>query len=398
VVVLGCTVRRDQLTPYGGHPDATPTLAALAHAGTRFDDAIAAAPWTKAASTALLNGRHAVTVGMVEPGKNRTHRVLGTTVPTLAQRLHRRGWQTVGSTANPNLNAAFGLSRGFEHWHDSLGAVHEDHRSGHDIVTEALQRLDAARDDRPLYLQVMLTDAHDPRRPSSADKAPFEGTEPKRLRTYQATLHALDRAVGTLRSGLAERGYNDGNTYFVFVADHGEGLSLPAHHRKAHGMTLYPSIVRVPWLVTGPGVAVDHVVDGVASGVDLLPTLLDLLDLPTEDSLPGESWAAQLRGADRTTRDRAWSDSWFRETSRASVWTSTRQCQLDFGSGRVAADTHEDGCFDRAADPDFHEPIADEALLTELRAWRAARQPGDGDDATLDPAVVDQLRALGYAD
>jgi hypothetical protein len=80
------------------------------------------------------------------------------------------------------------------------------------------------------------------------------------------------------------------------------------------------------------------------------------------------------------------------------VWTSTRQCQLDFGSGRVAADTHEDGCFDRAADPDFHEPIADEALLTELRAWRAARQPGDGDDATLDPAVVDQLRALGYAD
>jgi NHS family xanthosine MFS transporter len=36
VMVIGCTVRRDQLTPYGGPAHTTPLLASLAAQGTRF--------------------------------------------------------------------------------------------------------------------------------------------------------------------------------------------------------------------------------------------------------------------------------------------------------------------------------------------------------------------------
>ena len=51
VVMLGCTVRKDQMSPYGADSFITPRLDALAKSGTLFDDVIAAAPWTRAAST-----------------------------------------------------------------------------------------------------------------------------------------------------------------------------------------------------------------------------------------------------------------------------------------------------------------------------------------------------------
>lgn len=404
VLVIGCTVRRDQITPYGGHPDATPFLSTFARAGARFEDAIAAAPWTKAASTALLTGHHAVSVGMVEPGPKRNHKILPEQVPTLAQRLHRKGWQTIGSTANPNLNTTFGLARGFERWHDSLGAVHQDHRAGIDIVNEVLEKVDARDTSRPLMVQLMLTDTHTPRRPAPEHKAIFQNTEPAKLAGYRAAMHQFDAAVETLAKGLGERGINGTNTYFILIADHGEGLGTPAHHRDAHGMTLYPSVVRIPWMVRGPGIAENHVITGVASGVDLLPTVLSLLSLPFEDTLPGKDFSAQLRGESSTTnRQVAWSDSWFHETNRSSLWTPSTQCQLDFGSQPSKRDTHVDGCFDRKADPDFTKPSENADLYEQLRAWRNARTAeldttGPGKEAQLDEATVNQLRALGYAD
>ena len=61
----------DQLAPYGGRADVTPHLARLAAGGARFADAFTAAPWTKSAHTALLTGRYASSIGMVEPGEGR---------------------------------------------------------------------------------------------------------------------------------------------------------------------------------------------------------------------------------------------------------------------------------------------------------------------------------------
>ena len=49
VLVIGCTVRRDQTSVHGGTA-ATPFLQQLASEGGRFEDLVTAAPWTRAAS------------------------------------------------------------------------------------------------------------------------------------------------------------------------------------------------------------------------------------------------------------------------------------------------------------------------------------------------------------
>ena len=104
VVVMGCTLRRDQLSPWGGPEDLTPWMQGAAEQGTIFTDAISASSWTKESSTAIFTGRRAAEVGMIDPGPEHSTRVLDASVTTLAETLQERGYWTGGVTANPHLN------------------------------------------------------------------------------------------------------------------------------------------------------------------------------------------------------------------------------------------------------------------------------------------------------
>lgn len=399
VLVIGCTVRRDQLAPYGGLPAATPHLQRLAEGGAVFEDVVAAAPWTKASATAILTGHHAISVGMVEPAHSRNELVLDERVPTLAERLAARGYRTVGATGNPNLNRAFGLGRGFDEYRDGV-EIETTKALGTDLVAGVLADLRATDDGRPFFAQLTLVDAHAPRDVSYPDLKAWAGPGvPRGLAAYRATLHEVDRALGALDAGLRELGVAD-RTIVLLVADHGEGLGVPKHHGKAHGSKVFPTTISVPWVAWGPGIAAGHRISGLASHVDIVPTVLGLLEAPADPALTGSDWSAQLSGAsDRTTRTRAFSDTWFYGKSRAAVWTSERQCQHDFGSGREG--DMVDGCHDRAADPEFRHPFEDRALEAELVAWRKARVAeleawGPVQRVEPDAALGAQLEALGY--
>ena len=103
-----------------------------------------------------------------------------------------------------------------------------------------------------------------------------------------------------------------------------------------------------------------------------MPTVLDLAGVPAPSGIDGQSWAAQLKGnGNRTTRERAFSDTWYFNANRSSIWTERMQCQKDFGTAGKPEDTFADGCFDRKTDPDFLDLKADPELQAALEAWRA---------------------------
>lgn len=408
VVVLGCTLRRDQLTPYGGHAEATPWLAATAAEGVLFDDVIASSSWTKESSTAIFTGRQALSVGMTEPLAHHSVRVLSPAVETLAERLTESGWYAVGVTANPHLNTDFGLADGFDHYRDtsSAGFARKNRIDGAEVVATALEMLDDRSDggERPFYMRLVLIDPHAPLAIPRNEVARFaEAGVSERLAAYRAGVRRVDDALAALDEGLRSRGYGPENTLFVLVTDHGEGLRLPPHHRDQHGRVLYPSVTRVPWIVRGPGVARGARVEGLVSHLDVMPTILSLAGLPTGD-LPGGDLSALARAGGRSPRTRAFTDTWYFGANRAAVFTSDRACQHDFGSTGIRDDSFEQGCFDRVADPDFHEAFPDDSLLAELTAWRAARQaeydawPDIRDVSISDDGVEAQLEALGYVE
>jgi arylsulfatase A-like enzyme len=403
VLVIGCTVRRDQTSLHGGPAHATPFLAELARQGAHLDDLVTAAPWTRAAGTALLTGRHPLAVGMADPALGRDERSLPRELVTLAEHLRSQGYTTLGMTTNPNLGSFYGFEQGFDGYRQLARLWREDGTKlpGRRAVTELLALLDAHPGGGPYYLQLVLIDAHAPHVADEADRTRFaDPSVPDRVVAYRASLARMDRALASLDEGLRARGLGPDNTLLVFVNDHGDGLSWPEHHGASHGRFLAPSSVGGVLVARGPGIPAGHLVPGVASQLDVAPTLVSLLGLPPFPG-GGHDLAPALRGeAPGTGRTRAFTDTWFKEVSRAAVYTDTTACQLD--AGEPTGDGFAQGCFDRRADPQHVRPFRDEGLEEELGRWRQGqREEGErfsGEGKKPEEGVREQLEALGYLD
>jgi len=111
------------------------------------------------------------------------------------------------------------------------------------------------------------------------------------LAELQGAVRALDAAVGRLLAGLRERGLEE-RTVALFTTDH--GLALPRAKCSLYDPGLETALIlRAP----GQGVAGGRTLDTLTSNVDLLPTILDLLGLPSPARVQGRSVAPALRGA-----------------------------------------------------------------------------------------------------
>ena len=415
VLVVVCTLRRDQLSIYGGHPHVSPSLARWAREGVVFENAYSAAPWTKAAATAVMTGRHAIQVGMIEPGTRSNRRRLASEVTTIAEVFQRAGYFTLGLTANPNTNREFGFAQGFDayvqatdQWRQGMVKV-----SGPRMVDLALDELDDREDTtQPVYLRMMILDPHAPMSVGMKDARRWRQQDeevPARMLKYRHLVNRADRAIGALERGLAERGMDASNTVFALVNDHGEGLRIPDHHGMGHGNLTLSTTVSMPWVMHGAGVAQGRRVGGVASQVDVMPTLLGLAGVESP-AVSGQDWTLQVRGAvEDTTREMAFVDTWFQQANRIAVYSVARSCHYD---GRADEDLPPQGrrlpqttCYDQLRDPYQEEPLADQdqRLLDRMHEWRAARLVeyeafAHKEDVEVDVDLMEQLSALGYVD
>ena len=133
-------------------------------------------------------------------------------------------------------------------------------------------------------------------------------TDESYRRLYYYLHKLVDRAIGRILESLQESGMAD-DTVVVFTSDHGDLVG-------AHGGLMqkwynaYDEAIRVPLLVSGPGiVATPEGVHTPTSHVDLLPTLLGLAGIDVEraaaivavehdetQALPGRDLSPLLRG------------------------------------------------------------------------------------------------------
>lgn len=147
--------------------------------------------------------------------------------------------------------------------------------------------------------------------------APEDSLEVRQIRaTYYGMVTEVDYQMGRLLHAL-ESGGSAGRTVVVVTSDHGELLGdygllskMGFHDRAFH----VPLIIRWPDLGGVSGVVVDEFTEHV----DVMPTLLDLADLP----IPAQCQGNSLRP--------------FLEEGRASSWRSSVHWEFDF---RVFAPT-----------------------------------------------------------
>ncbi|PYR95269.1 MAG: hypothetical protein DMF84_01595, partial [Acidobacteria bacterium] len=144
----------------------------------------------------------------------------------------------------------------------------------------ALAWLETVRSFR-FFCWIHFYDAHSPYNPPEPYQTRFA------RRPYLGEIAFVDSQVGRIRSFLETHGLLD-RTVIVAVGDHGE--SLGDHGESTHGFFVYDSVLRVPLLMRTPydALRARRVTDLVRS-VDVAPTLLDLLAIPFDGRIDGQS-------------------------------------------------------------------------------------------------------------
>ncbi|MFW6597415.1 sulfatase family protein [Propionibacteriaceae bacterium Y2011] len=285
---------------YGESNVATPTLDRLAGTGLRFTNAHASSAQCSPARSSLFTGQYPHTNGMnglVHAG----HGYVGTP-PLLTRSLTAHGYDT--ALVGLQHEAIDPADTGFA-FYDTV-----TNRAG-DVADTAVgwlrdraaSRSDpAAKADRPFLLTVGMHEPHLPWR--EEEFGPADGadrlTVPPNLPDTEAVRHQLalyhkaiayaDAATGRIVDALDETGLGT-DTWVVFVTDHGSPLPRAKGTLYARGSGI-ALIVRPPaGRDVAPGLRED-----LFSGVDLMPTLLDLVGAPVPDEVEGVSQAAMWTG------------------------------------------------------------------------------------------------------
>jgi arylsulfatase A-like enzyme len=331
----------EYMSVYGYNRRTTPNIERLAAEGAVFERAYSNASWTRPSTASFMTSLQNSVMGGARNGFN----VVPDDALTMAQHMHRAGYQTAVFTPNPNAGKMSGLERGVdlhrEEWPEMNATRH--HRESSKFLHGAFWNWRDAYPGEPYWVHFQTVDIHG----DFPAAAPFGGmfVGPERVAWMEEAdgriREARDRGAEGPSEIFAETGirrsvmnsarqgfydeamaYNDDqlgrlverlkaegeweNTLLIVGGDHSiraawrdMGLaiqdSLPAPWEDP---MFRPSITRVPLIFVWPG----HIEGGqrfsqpVVSMIDALPTILDLVGLPLPEVMQGQSLAPLLLG------------------------------------------------------------------------------------------------------
>jgi len=452
------TLRADALSMYGGADQASPALAAFAKEAVVFAHARSQSPHTAPSHmsifTSLFPSVHGVqNVAVREhPARGESPllvRSIPHTIPTLADVLAASGYDTVGLSNGGNLNPSHGFDHGFRNYSYFLRDL-----PAHIAKAQEWLAHFAETREPPFYFFWHTYEIHAPylppveyaelfladdyagplasrverfRRQSSAEdwgkekwdlaeqywrnSEHFDESDVRYLHgLYLGEVAYTDAKLGTLFAELRAGGLLD-SSIVVVLSDHGE--QFREHGSFGHD-EVFEETLRVPLLIRLPGgVMGGRRIDTPVALMDVMPTLLDLLDIDPAKvpglQMQGHSLAAAMLSGEEpeaypiTSEVR--SD---RQGSAARYWWVAH-----YDSGlKLVRDGFSEGdepavhFFDLEDDPGEQRDLRGRAdpraarLAAYHDRWHAAveaaqpRYPDAGSE--LPPGTESELRKLGY--
>lgn len=375
------TTRADALGAYGHSGARTPNFDAMADAGVRFDRAYATVPLTTPSHASMLTGLYPTRHGV----HNNGDAILKDEVDTLAELLKGEGYRSAASVSAFVTTATWNLDQGFDAYFDDVrrsnGSRWEYERPADEVVADLEQWLPTG--EEPFFAWAHFYDAH----------APYEDREDFQLASpYDEEIAFVDQQLGRLiEAAKAQAG--PGGLAVILVADHGEAFG--EHEESGHGLFVYDSTMRIPFVVVPPqALETGVVVDQAVSNVDVMPTALGLLGMTPAAGLDGRDLSGAIQGS---------------LSPRGPVYLESELAYQRFGfhpevavadKGMKLMDTPNAKLFDLAADPREVLDVSDAhpETVAALHSFReqiwAARETGEA--AAMSPELMEQLAALGY--
>ncbi|HKP60036.1 MAG TPA: sulfatase [Polyangiales bacterium] len=282
----------DRMGKLGGKRGITPNIDAFAARSAFFSSCYAQGPSTRLSFPSLFTSRWDSQIRQTLIGKHPFP--IDPSETMLADVLRGAGYSTVAVLGDGYFAAKRwnGITRGFSRVDSS--AIDVDPKPTHNgpNVTEAVIAELKRQRDAPLFLWAHYYDAHSPH--VQPKDMPVFGKS--RADVYDAELMLVDREVGRVLKAIDEAFH--GQALVILTADHGIAFDPPRHEKFNYGYDLSSAVLHVPLIFHGDFV-LPRQWGGVVSTMDIMPTLLNLLRLPSPAQLEGESLVPELLRGER---------------------------------------------------------------------------------------------------
>ena len=305
--------------------DITPNIDRLASEGLRFTNAHVNIAICQPSRQSMMTGRYPHNIGA--PG----FQPIADDVPLLQESLRKAGYLngSIGKTRHLQPVERFGWDLGPDAENPGEGIWMHHLGNGRDIdlyrkyMSEFLQL--ARKKEQPFWLMLNTHDPHKPfygdggdefdypvSRVYSADEIEVPGYLPdlpavrEELAQYYISVRRADDIVGAILKILEDEGFLE-NTLVMFISDNGS--SFPFSKANA-----YLNSTKTPWIIRWPGKTTPGSVDTThfISGIDYMPTVLEVAGAQQVENMDGASFLPLLSG-----EEQPWRTSVFTEVNTA---------------------------------------------------------------------------------
>ncbi len=283
------TTRADHLSCFGYSRPTTPNIDALAKQGYLFSNAMTPIPFTLPAHASmftgtipLYHGKHSNQTVFFDPAQE-----------TLASLLRAKGYRTGAFVGTQVLNSNFGLNSGFDEYDDTFANAAPE-RSAEEVNRVAFQWLEKQTDE-PVFLFIHYYDAHKEYAPPEPFATSFKDDP------YAGEIAYTDHCIGQVIEKLKDLNMYD-STLIIVTSDHGEMLG--EHGELTHTYFIYQSALHVPMVYKLPGSNTAHKIEDLASIIDIVPTVCDLVGIEPPVEIQGKNLAGYFRNDPPLPEDR----------------------------------------------------------------------------------------------
>ncbi len=298
----------DDMTVHGNHCVETPKLQRMADEAVQFDN-FYVAPVCAPSRASLLTGRHFIRTGVshVHGGRDFLH-----PDETLLSEVFKSGGYATGMWGKWHSGKTTGYlpwERGFDEAYMAKLYIHRDNfgklngepqkHSGWTVDTLTDMAIDFMERhvDQPFFAFLPYLTVHAPLVSSDAliEKYMNKGLG-KELATIYGMVEQLDDNIGRLMQTLDRLAIAD-NTIMIFLSDNGPQYfpQLSEHDLevrytscfKGHKGSMWENGIKSPLFVRCPDRFAPRHVGRLADITDLMPTLMELCEIPMPDNHPG---------------------------------------------------------------------------------------------------------------
>lgn len=288
LLILVDSMRADM--PWAGYPrDIAPNLTRLEAESVSYTRGYSLSSYTAKSVAGLLSGQY--------PSTLKRNGFFFTKYPEsnlfFPELLQRAGISTLSVHGHMYMKRGNGMDQGFERWEVvsgiSFDAQTDKHVTSDKMTALALEMLGQLPKERRFFMYLHYMDPHD-QYVKHKESPDFGNTARDR---YDSEMFYTDLHIGKLLDYMRAQPWWD-HTAVIVSADHGEAFG--EHKMFRHAFELWDVLTHVPLFFRVPGAAPRRV-DVPRSAIDVAPTVLELMQVPSDPVFSGKSLVPELFGA-----------------------------------------------------------------------------------------------------